>query len=211
MPSCSKISNGAKEIIQKAEKQILQDKVKSINVTIEHNGNSINNSSSRLASIVMNTLDLDQCSKFINKVRVDRFFKIKNRRVNKFNILINKSNHIRSSHNNQMQASTVGNRDNRNSNNSQSQVETNSKWVINLSKTSLNKGQISVLAKGLNFAIASKHIPNIDFITAIESLYHKLKEEDAGELRSDINSLLRRAQVPKSNSYQARNNRTKPV
>ena len=28
---------------------------------------------------------------------------------------------------------------------------------------------------------------------------HKLKEEDAGEPRADINSLLRRAQVPKSN------------
>ena len=28
---------------------------------------------------------------------------------------------------------------------------------------------------------------------------HKLKEENTGELRADINSLLRRAQVPKSN------------
>ena len=196
--SCSKISKGAKEIIQKAEKQLLQDRVKCINATIEHNGNNINNSRSRL-SIVTNTTDLNQCSKFIDKVREDRFYKIKDGQVNKFNILISKSNNIRSSHNNQMQASTIGNSNNRNSNNSQLQVETNSKWVINLSKTSLNKGQISILAKGPNFAIAPRHIPNIDYITAIESVCHKLKGEEAGELEADINSLLRRVQVPKPN------------
>ena len=98
-----------------------------------------------------------------------------------------------------MQASTVGNSNNRNGNNSQSKVETNSKWVIHLAKTSLSKGQISVLAKGPNFAITPRHVPNIDYITTIQSVCHKCKEEDAGELRVDINSLLRRAQVPKSN------------
>ena len=98
-----------------------------------------------------------------------------------------------------MQASIVGSINSRNSNNAQLLVETNSKWVLNLSKTSLNKRQISVLAKRLNFAIAPRHIPNIDYITAIESVCHKLKEEDAGELRADINSLLRRAQVSKYN------------
>ena len=79
-----------------------------------------------------------------------------------------------------MQTSTVGNSNDRNNNNPQLQVETNSKWVINLSKTRLSKGQISVLAKGPNFAIAPSHIPNIDYITAIELVYHKLKEEDRG-------------------------------
>ena len=43
------------------------------------------------------------------------------------------------------------------------------------------------------------HIPNIDYITAIESMCHKLKEEDTRELTADINSLLRRARVHKSN------------
>ena len=36
-------------------------------------------------------------------------------------------------------------------------------------------------------------------MTAVESVCHKLKEEDAAELRADINSLLRRAKVPRSN------------
>ena len=55
------------------------------------------------------------------------------------------------------------------------------------------------MAKGPNFAIAPNTIPNVDYITAVESMCHKLKEENAGELRADINSLLRRAQMPKPN------------
>ena len=201
MSACSKTSKRAKEIIQKAEKQLLQDRVKCINATIENNGNNIDSSMSWLPSIVTNTTDIDQCSKFIKKVREDQLCKIKDRQVNKFNILVSKSSNKSSSHNNQMQASIVGNnnnRNNRNSNNSELQVETDSKWVINLSKTSLTKGQITVLAKGPNFAIAPRHVPNIDYTTAIESVCPKLKEEDAGELRADINSLLRRTRVPKS-------------
>ena len=50
------------------------------------------------------------------------------------------------------------------------QVETNSKWVIILLKTSLTRGQISVLAKAPNVAIAPRHVPHLDYITAIESV-----------------------------------------
>ena len=39
----------------------------------------------------------------------------------------------------------------------------------------------------------------MDYITAIESVCAKLKEEDTMELRADINSLLRKAKVPKDN------------
>ena len=61
------------------------------------------------------------------------------------------------------------------------------------------EGQKSVLAKGPNFSITPKYIPNVDYITAVESMCSKLKEEDAMELRSNINSLLRKAQAPKPN------------
>ena len=67
------------KIIQRAEKQLLQDRVRCINRTTEEKGNTINNSRSRLASIVTNATDLDRCSKFINKVREDRYGKLKDR------------------------------------------------------------------------------------------------------------------------------------
>ena len=59
--ACSKINQGARKIIKKAEKQILQDRVICINNTIEATVNTINKSRSRLASIVTNTTELDKC------------------------------------------------------------------------------------------------------------------------------------------------------
>ena len=52
---------------------------------------------------------------------------------------------------------------------------------------------MSVLAKGPNISLAPNNIPNIDYITAVESMCTKLKEEDAMELRANINALLRKA------------------
>ena len=72
-------------------------------------------------------------------------------------------------------------------------IRHNNKWVINLSKTRLTESQQAVLGKGPNYAITPSHIPNVDYITAIESMCPKLKEDDAMELRLDINSLLRKA------------------
>ena len=59
--------------------------------------------------------------------------------------------------------------------------------------------QRSVLAKGPNFLLALINIPIIEYITAVESMCTKLKEEDAMELRADIKTLLRRAKAPKPN------------
>ena len=90
--SCNKLSEKARKIIEKAEKQLLQDRVRCINKTIEESGNTINNSRSSLTSIVTNATDLDRCSKYINKVREDRYDKVKDRQVRKFKNLISKSN-----------------------------------------------------------------------------------------------------------------------
>ena len=62
------------------------------------------------------------------------------------------------------------------SNNTHPQANNNNKWVINLSKTSLTEGQKSLLAKGPNFSMAPRHIPNVDYITAVESMCPKLKK-----------------------------------
>ena len=77
--ACSKISQGARKIIENAEKQILQDRVRYINNTVNATVNTINNSRSRLASIVTNTRDLHRYRKFIDKVREDRYSKVKDR------------------------------------------------------------------------------------------------------------------------------------
>ena len=59
--------------------------------------------------------------------------------------------------------------------------------------------QVSVLPKGPNFSIAPNNIPNNDYITAVESMCGRLKEEDAMALRTDINALLRKSKISKPN------------
>ena len=189
---------------------LLQDKVRGINKTIEENGKYINKSKTRLASIVTNTTDRDRCSKFINKVREDRYNRVRARQVRKFHNLSSRSRNIKATYNDN-NGSSLGrnanssdrpnnNRLNRlNSNNSQLQDNINNKWVINLSSSSLTEGQKSVFAKGSNYSLTPKFIPNVDYITAVETMCSKLKEEEAMELRLDVNVLLRKAKAPKPN------------
>ena len=154
-------------------------------------------------SLVTNTTDLDRCYKVIDKVdkvREERFHKFKERQVRKFNILVSKNNdrNFNFNNNNPTQEENGEKVDNNNIN-SQSQDSNSNKWVIKLSKSNLMEGQRSVLAKGPNFSIAHRNIPSLDFITTMESISPKLKEEENMELRVNINSLLRKAQLPKLN------------
>ena len=58
---------------------------------------------------------------------------------------------------------------------------------------------MSVLTKGPNFSLAPINIPNMDYITAVDSMCCRLKEQDTMELRTDINALLKKAKTPKPN------------
>ena len=213
-PKGNKLSKRAREIIPKAEKQLLQDRVRCINTTLEDNRKTINKCRAELVSSITNTTDRNKCSKFIKKVSEERFIKVKERQVRKLNSLVNKTvnrnngysgtdsiigrNHNnRSGPNNQAQSVTNNNQaGNINNNNSNSK---NNKWVINLSKTSLTKAQESLLAKGPNFALVPSNIPSTDYNTVVESMCSKLKEQEVQELRADVNSLLRRAWIAKPN------------
>ena len=72
-----------------------------------------------------------------------------------------------------------------------SKEEPNPKWVINLSNKPLTPAQRSVLAKGPNFVVTPRQPPNLEYITAIEAACTKLSQQDAEELRADINRVLR--------------------
>ena len=65
--------------------------------------------------------------------------------------------------------------------------EPNPKWVINLFSKPLTQAQRSVLPKESNFAVSPRQLPNLEYITAIESACTKLSQQDAEELRADIN------------------------
>ena len=203
------ISASARNIIEKSEKQLMQDRVRGINKTIQASKDQVNLSRAKLASMVTQ-VDLDRCSNFIEKVRLERFKQVKNRQVRKLHILNSKHN--------KEQANNNRDRDNRNSlgvnatdtdsnrqvvrHGNDKQTSNNkleNKWVINLSKVELTQAQTSVLSKGPNYAISPNNIPNLDYITAIETVCSKLKEEEAAELIGEINGILRKGKTLKPN------------
>jgi uncharacterized protein (UPF0335 family) len=73
------------------------------------------------------------------------------------------------------------------------------KIVINLSDSELNSATKSVLAKGLNFAVAPQRIPVEDIITGVETGIYKLSSDDAETVRQLTCDILRKAKPPISN------------
>ena len=76
-------------------------------------------------------------------------------------------------------------------------------WVNNLYSKPLTPAQRSVLAKGPKFAVTPRQPPNLEYITAIEAACTKLSQQDAEELRTNINRVLRSSHPPKPNLTKA--------
>ena len=74
--------------------------------------------------------------------------------------------------------------------------------VINLSTENINGTVLSILEKGLNFALTPTRIPYENIISNVEEaiIRNKLPPSDAEVLRQDIAVLLRKSKVPKSNA-----------
>ena len=64
------------------------------------------------------------------------------------------------------------------------------KWVINLSSKPFTQAQRSLLVKGPNLVVTPKHPPNLEYITAIESVCSILDQQHAEEPRANINRVL---------------------
>ena len=74
-----------------------------------------------------------------------------------------------------------------------------SKWVINLSSRSLSDAEVSLLQKGLNFAVTPTSIPATEIVAKVESAIRPLDAEQADTVRRNVNSILQRAKPPEPN------------
>jgi hypothetical protein len=73
------------------------------------------------------------------------------------------------------------------------------KTVINLPSVNIDDTTISVLEKGLNFAVAPSTIPTEEIISNIEETVSKLPNDTAELIRQETAAILRRSKPPKSN------------
>ena len=79
-------STRAKQILKKAEKELLQARIKSINFILDNTSKQLEECSSKLATII-STQKLRECQDFVDKVSENRFNKVKQRQINKLNLL----------------------------------------------------------------------------------------------------------------------------
>ena len=79
----------SKLIVRKAEKDLLQARVKAIKSILDNVARQTELCRSQLASI-LSTQRLRECQGFVEKVGEIRFTKVKQRQLNKFNNLLNK-------------------------------------------------------------------------------------------------------------------------
>ena len=82
-------STRANKILRKAEKELLQTRVKSINYILDNTSQQLEECRSQLAAII-SAQRLRECQDFVDKVGEIRFNKVKQRQLNKFNLLINR-------------------------------------------------------------------------------------------------------------------------
>ena len=79
-------STRANKIFRKAEKDLLQARIKSINFTLDNTSKQLEECRSQLVAII-STQRLRECQDFVDKVGEIRFNKVKQRQLNKFNLL----------------------------------------------------------------------------------------------------------------------------
>ena len=76
----------AKQILRKAEKELLQARIKSINFILDNTSKQLEECRSKLVTII-STQKLRECQDFVDKVSENRFNKVKQRQINKLNLL----------------------------------------------------------------------------------------------------------------------------
>ena len=79
-------STRANKILRKAEKDLLQARIKTINFILDNTSKQLEECRSKLAAII-STQRLRECQDFVDKVSEIRFNKVKQRQLNKFNLL----------------------------------------------------------------------------------------------------------------------------
>ena len=178
----STINNGRmKQTINRAERQLLQDRIKGINGILQDNAIKLDRCRSRLLSLVTTTT-MKKCIDFINKLREFRFTKIRDRQVNKFNRLMGNKDR-------ELTTQPLANKN-------QSQAQSTPKNGQLIFLTPPIHAQESFLLTGPNYAMAPTPL---ECMTSTESACQELDHKEAEELRTDINRVLRSSDAPKPN------------
>ena len=206
-----------RKIIEKAEKQLLEEKVRQINNTIDVCSHLIHTCIEELRGKSWPDL-FDDCQVFIDKIREWRHKTVLDRHLIKFERLCQKLK-TKGGHSKQHPGDCSNYRGTKAQNrNNEARIlpavtsntaatttrdtaneKVNEKWVINLSSSPLTQAQASLLAHGPGFAVTPKHPPYGDYIVAIEKACSTMAHNRAEELKAEIRGALRKTHSTRSN------------
>ena len=168
-------------IIQKAEKQLLNERIKSINYKLECYDHDRYMYKNELKEVLEQDQEIwKACLEEINKRREIRHNRIMERQIKKFNKLSK-------SWEDQIQGGHSKHQSDQTEEQGPGKVK---KWVINLSGVPLTKDHDDLLAHGPNFVIIPKKPPLGEYITNIEKVCQSLDANSVEELRSEVYRVL---------------------
>ncbi len=183
----------ARDIIKKAEKDLLRERIRVINNKIDY----LDRKKSEL-NRDLNSRDFPSDTKqsivqHLAKTREKTFQDVRARQQRKYDRLVEKSEHSRTD--------KTDSRDrNKELDLSGSQLK---KWVVNLSRYKVTSAQEKALSRGLNFAVAPENVNEASItnecIIACEKACWKLPISEASQLRSEVVGAIKSAKPPKSN------------
>ena len=200
-------------IVRKAERRLMNERIRSINNTINMFRWQIDTCINSLGSCIGMEV-MEDCHRVISLRRERRHKNTLERQTKKFNWLWQRNigGHSNYQHGGEgyWEEDT---RETRSHNTETNQINTETartagtikessmtrKWVHNLSKTPLTEDQEKVLARGPNFSIVTKEPPVGEYISQIERMCQQLKQGKVKELRGAIKSILKNIQPPRPN------------
>ena len=176
-------------IIKRAEKQLLNERIRNINYKIEKFQHDKYMYENQLWEILKeDQIMWNACKEEVLKRKELRHQRVQKRQISKFERLMK-----------EQKKQEQGGCSNIDDCTNQGLPDISKKWVVNLSSTPLTKEQESLLLHGPNFAISPKEPPLGEYILNIEKACQSLDTNTAEELRSEAYRVLRKPHHPKPN------------
>ena len=192
------------EIIRRAEKQLLNECIRSINHQLELFMFNRDTCMTKLQEL-LDKETMQECEDLMKRVIESRHKLVLERQKSKYETLQQRKigGHSNKGYCTERNATytytdeinlTLNSHNNSRNGNSGNNGNIK-KWVINLSNTSLTENQETLLARGLKFVIKPKQPPVEEYITAIEKMCPKLEKGEADELRVEVKKALKRHRI----------------
>ena len=181
-------------IIKRAERQLLNERIRNINFKIEKFQHDKYMYENQLHEILKeDQIMWNACKEEVLKRKETRHQKVLKRQISKFERLIQGRKKQEQGGCSNQDVCMVKDED-----------KVQKKWVINLSSTPLTQQQEDLLSHGPNFAISPKKPPVGEYILNIEKACQSLDTNTAEELRTEVYRVLKKPHHPKTQPRERR-------